>query len=138
MFKTCFNFVICTIFDNILLFRNFLSIPFDTKIKWSFGANSREENKFSNLDYLAGTITWIKMLNTWQISISTFSDAHWIIKFSVRHKNNKKTSPFAEGETSTELFNRNIIFSRIIVYKTETVMKKKPLKKFFEWIYLCR
>ena len=32
------------------------------------------------------------MLNTWQISISTFSDAHWIIKFSVRHKNNKKTS----------------------------------------------
>ena len=30
------------------------------------------------------------MLNTWQISISTFSDAHWIIKFSVQHKNNKK------------------------------------------------
>ena len=34
------------------------------------------------------------MLNTWQISIRTFSDAHWIIKFSVQHKNNKKTSPF--------------------------------------------
>ena len=33
------------------------------------------------------------MLNMWQISISTFPDAHWIIKFSVRHKNNKKTSP---------------------------------------------
>ena len=32
------------------------------------------------------------MLNMWQISISTFLDAHWIIEFSVRHKNNKKTS----------------------------------------------
>ena len=33
------------------------------------------------------------MLNTWQISISTFSNAHWIIKFSVRHRNNKKNKP---------------------------------------------
>ena len=30
------------------------------------------------------------MLNMWQISISTFSNAYWIIEFSVRHKNNKK------------------------------------------------
>ena len=34
-------------------------IPSDTKIKWSFGANSREENKFLNLDDLAGPNTWI-------------------------------------------------------------------------------
>ena len=34
------------------------------------------------------------MVNTWQISISTFSGAHWIIKFSFRlEKNKKKTSP---------------------------------------------
>ena len=90
--------MICTIFDNIclssdFLFRNFLSIPSDTKIKWSFGANSREENKFLNLDYLAGPNSWVIMLNTWQVSIITFSDAHWIIKFSIRHKNNKKASP---------------------------------------------
>ena len=54
--------MICTIFDNILsnfLFRIFLSFPSDTKIKWSFGANSWEENKFLNLDYLAGPITWV-------------------------------------------------------------------------------
>ena len=42
-----------------LLFPNFLSIPSDTKIKWSFGATPREENKFLNLDYLAGPNTWV-------------------------------------------------------------------------------
>ena len=36
------------------------------------------------------------MLNTWQISISTFSNAHRIIKFSVRHENIKKTSPISK------------------------------------------
>ena len=41
----------------IFLFRNFLSIPSYTKIKWSFGANSRQENKFLSLDYLAGPNT---------------------------------------------------------------------------------
>ena len=41
------------------LFRNILSIPSDTKIKSSFGANSREESKFLNLDYLAGPNTWV-------------------------------------------------------------------------------
>ena len=39
------------------------------------------------------------MLNTCQISISTFSDAHCIIKFSVRHKNNKKTSPHTDKKS---------------------------------------
>ena len=33
------------------------------------------------------------MLNMWQISISTFSNPRRIIKFSVRHKNNKKNKP---------------------------------------------
>ena len=33
------------------------------------------------------------MLNTYQVSISKFCDAHSIIKFSVQQKNNKKTSP---------------------------------------------
>ena len=42
-----------------ILFRNFLSIPSDSKIKWSFGVNSREENKFLNLNYLAGPNTWV-------------------------------------------------------------------------------
>ena len=41
------------------LFCNFLSIPSDTEINWSFGANYREENKFLNLDYLAGPNTWV-------------------------------------------------------------------------------
>ena len=41
------------------LFRNFWSIPSDTKVKWSFGANSREEITFLNLDYLSGPNTWI-------------------------------------------------------------------------------
>ena len=30
-----------------------------TKIKWSSSANSREEKKFLNLDYLAGPNTWM-------------------------------------------------------------------------------
>ena len=38
---------------------DFLSILSNTKIKWSFGANSKEEKKFLNLDYLAGLNTWI-------------------------------------------------------------------------------
>ena len=80
-----FSIIFCLNSD--FLFRNFLSIPSDTKIKRSFGANSREENKFLNLDYLAGPNTWI---NRCRISISTFSDAHWIIRFSVRHKYKKK------------------------------------------------
>ena len=41
------------------LFCNCLTIPSDTKIKWSFGANSREDNKFFNLDYLTGPNTWV-------------------------------------------------------------------------------
>ena len=43
------------------------------------------------------------MLNTWQISISTFYYAHWIIKFSVRHKNNKKTSLIADKDRQFEI-----------------------------------
>ena len=53
-----FSIIFCLNFD--FLFRTFLSIPSDTKIKWSFGANSTEENKFLHLDYLAGPNTWIK------------------------------------------------------------------------------
>ena len=49
------------------------------------------------------------MLNTSQISISTFSDAHWIIKFSVRHKNNKKTSPHTDTGINNKLRDDRII-----------------------------
>ena len=52
-----FSIIFCLNSDFLL--RNFLSSPSDTKIKGSFGANSREENKFLNLDNFAGPNTWI-------------------------------------------------------------------------------
>ena len=51
-----FSIIFCLNSD--LLYCNFLSIPSNTKINWSSGANSRE-NKFLNLDYLTGPNTWI-------------------------------------------------------------------------------
>ena len=41
-----FSIILCL--NSNFLFRNFLSIPSNTKIKWLFGANSRKENKFLN------------------------------------------------------------------------------------------
>ena len=52
-----FSIIFCL--NSNFLFLNLLSIPSDSKIKWSFGANSREENKSLNLDYLAGPNTWV-------------------------------------------------------------------------------
>ena len=52
-----FSMIFCLNSD--FLFRNFLSIPSSTKIKWSFGANSRKEKKFLSLDYLADPNTWV-------------------------------------------------------------------------------
>ena len=49
------------------------------------------------------------MLNTWQISINTFSGAHWIIKFSAQHKYNKKTSPFEDNQRGGDIPNKSII-----------------------------
>ena len=60
-----FSIIFCL--NSNFWFRIFLWIPSNTKIKWSFGANSREENKFLNLDYLAGP-------NTWVISVKFMSD----------------------------------------------------------------
>ena len=52
-----FSIIYCL--NSNFLVQNFLSIPCDTKMKWSFGANPREENKFLNLDYLPSPNTWI-------------------------------------------------------------------------------
>ena len=52
-----FSIIFCL--NSNFLFRNLLSIPSDTKIKSSFSANSREENKFLNLNYLTGPNTWV-------------------------------------------------------------------------------
>ena len=49
------------------------------------------------------------MLNTWQISINTFSGAHWIIKFSVQHKYNKKTSQFEDNQRGGDIPNKSIV-----------------------------
>ena len=92
-------FLIIFCLNSDFLFRNFLSIPSDTKIKWSFGTNSREANKFLNLDYLAGLNAWIiNVKYVADVSTSRSSDMHWIIKFSVRHKNNKKKQALLEIE----------------------------------------
>ena len=52
-----FSIIFCP--NSNFLFHNFLSIPSDTKIKWSFGANFRGESKFLNLEHLAGPIIWV-------------------------------------------------------------------------------
>ena len=52
-------FLVTFCLNSNFLFRNFLSIPFETKIKWLFGAKSREENKIFNLDCSAGPNTWV-------------------------------------------------------------------------------
>ena len=57
------------------------------------------------------------MFNTWQVSISTFSDARSIIRFSVRHKNNEKTSPvlllyYAKMKNISQTFVTFKIFSK--------------------------
>ena len=52
-----FSIIYCL--NSNFLVQKFLSIPCDTKMKWSFGANPREENKFLNLDYLPSPNTWI-------------------------------------------------------------------------------
>ena len=87
-------FLIIFCLNSDFLFCNFLSIPSNTKLKWSFGANSREENTFLNLDYLAGP-------NTWIINVKCMPDFNQYVfwrplnyQIFRRHKNDKKTSPF--------------------------------------------
>ena len=75
-----------------LSFRNFLSIPSDTEIKLSFGTNSREENKFFNFDYIAGSNTWIIKVK-YVIDFNQYSFWRPLnYQFSVPHKSNKKRS----------------------------------------------
>ena len=69
------------------------------------------------------------MLNTWQISISTFSDAHWIMKFSVQHKNIKKASPwerihenFQVGVVRRHIQTINKKLSCDLLYKFEVIL----------------
>ena len=57
LWSVLFSIIFCL--SSNFLFCNFLSIPSDSKIKWLFGANSREENKFLNLGYLAGPSNWV-------------------------------------------------------------------------------
>ena len=57
LWSVLFSVIFCL--SSNFSFCNFLSIPSDSKIKWLSGANSREENKFLNLDYLAGPNNWV-------------------------------------------------------------------------------
>ena len=71
------------------------------------------------------------MLSTYKISIRTFSDAHWIIKFFLRHKNNKKQALQRDLVTELEKVKTNIIvkikqftcFSQSKLYEHLTVLK---------------
>ena len=120
-----FSIIFCLNFN--FLFRHFLSIPSGTKIKSSFGANSRKENKFLNLDYLAGPITWV--INVKYVAdFSTFSNAHWIIKFFVRHKNNKKTSP--NLDSMTLLF--HFCFDHL---KISDKLPEENKKRWWRWLF---
>ena len=92
-----FSIIFCL--NSNFLFCNFLSIPSDTKIKWSSGANSRENNKFLNLDYLAGPNTWI--INVQYVADFSQYDAHFLTpielwNFPSDTKIIKKTSPYLE------------------------------------------
>ena len=89
-----FSVIFCL--NSNFLFCNFLSISFYTKLKRSFGGNSREENKFLNLNYLASPITW-------RTNVKYVADINqhvfWrLLNYQIFRstQNNKKASPNEE------------------------------------------
>ena len=111
-----------------------LKHDYSTKIGTSFFLDFHSVREFRPTFYVGVQIIcnsfwffrFFDLSNTWQISISTFSDAHWIIKFSVQHKNNKKNKPFTVfGYMRTR-------FMHIIVNNNKSSNNRTVIKKNFD------